>query len=200
MPLLKHFKSNNQKQIIVWRMEEEFLEYQSIPEIREIKHSSRRKEKIAVLYLLANFFDEVELSYDDQGKPQLSNSNKFISISHSNAILAVGIGNNDFGLDIEKLTHKAVRISKKFIHDNDFRIVESMSESFHKTLIWSAKEAIFKKYSQREHLIFKKQIAVESIDEAGQLLNVKIEFSEGSVRNEKLSYCSIDDFILVYSN
>ena len=57
MPLLENFILDNQTQIIVWRIEEEFLEYQSIPDISNINHMSRRKEKMAIRYVLDNFFD-----------------------------------------------------------------------------------------------------------------------------------------------
>ena len=100
MPLLENFILDNQTQIIVWRIEEEFLEYQSIPDISNINHLSRRKEKMAIRYVLDNFFDQSELSYDSQGKPFLINSDRFISISHSHSHLVVGIGENDLGLDI----------------------------------------------------------------------------------------------------
>ena len=200
MPLLKHFILDNQTQIIVWRIEEEFLEYQSIPDISNINHMSRRKEKMAIRYVLDNFFDQSELSYDSQGKPFLINSDRFISISHSHSHLVVGIGENDLGLDIELITNKAVKISKKFIHKNDFQATQSMSESFHKTLLWSSKEAIFKKYSQKEHLIFKKQIVINSIDQTSKQLNSTVVFRDGAKIHERLSYHSMEDFILVHSN
>ncbi len=200
MPLLKHLSFDNQTQIIVWRIEEDFLEYQWIPDISNINHMSRRKEKMAAHYVLDNFFDQFELSYDSQGKPFLTNSDKFISISHSHSHLVIGIAENDLGLDIQLVTNKAVKISRKFIHENDFGAAQSMSESFHKTLIWSSKEAIFKKYSHKEHLIFKKQIVINSIDQTSKQLNLTVEFKGGAKIHERLSYHTIEDFILVHSN
>ncbi|MFQ3326236.1 MAG: 4'-phosphopantetheinyl transferase EntD [Salibacteraceae bacterium] len=200
MPLLRHVFLDNQTQIIVWRIEEDFMEYQLIPDLCNNKNASRRLEKMAIRYVLDNFFDQLELSYDVQGKPALTKSDKFISISHSNLNLVVGIGENDLGLDIELISDKAVNISRKFIHKNDFLITDSMNENYHKTLIWSAKEALFKKYSQKEHLIFKQQIAIETIDENSRVLNSKVEFTDGTAIREFLSYSLIEDFILVHSN
>ena len=81
MPLLRHVFLDNQTQIIVWRIEEDFLEYQLIPDLCNIKNASRRLEKMAIRYVLDNFFDQLQLSYDVQGKPALTKSDKFISIT-----------------------------------------------------------------------------------------------------------------------
>lgn len=199
MPLVKKYARNAQMQIIVWSMDEEFLEYEWLDEIRDISHSARRKEKKTLRYVLDHYFKPFELSYDQQGKPSLTNSDDFISISHSKDMLVVAVSDRDFGVDVEIISPKALNVSSKFIHVNDFNLSNDILEEYHKTIIWSAKEAIFKKYSQKEHLIFKQQIAIVSIDENNGRLKARIEFQDDNKVFEELQYYTIEDHILVHT-
>jgi len=79
--------------------------------INRIQNSERRFESLYARYLLDKLMKEkvgmslVESGFykDEKGKPLLKKTtNYFISISHSNGVVAVGLGNVQFGIDIEK--------------------------------------------------------------------------------------------------
>jgi phosphopantetheinyl transferase len=79
--------------------------------INKIQNKERKFESLYARYLLDKLIEEkIGMSLegsgfykDEKGKPLLKKaSNYFISISHSNGLVAVGLGNVEFGIDIEK--------------------------------------------------------------------------------------------------
>ena len=124
----------------------------------KIKSKKRALEILCTRNLLIQMGEKREISYNSNGAPQLSN-NKYISISHSREIVSIILSNNNCGIDIEKISSKPIQAynrfesAKKFIDENsDFA-----------TLIWSAKECIFKLY-QKGNINFKDDIKTSYIN------------------------------------
>lgn len=70
--------------------------------IRKIKESIRNQEQEIISEVLKNEYgiNNYNLFYSDNGKPYLDN-NIFISISHSNDLLAMVFDDKNVGIDIE---------------------------------------------------------------------------------------------------
>ena len=124
----------------------------------KIKSKKRALEILCTRTLLMQMGEKGEISYNIDGAPKLSN-NKYISISHSSEIVSIILSNNNCGIDIEKISSKPIQAynrfesAKKFIDENsDFA-----------TLIWSAKECIFKLY-QKGNINFKDDIKTSYIN------------------------------------
>ena len=139
-----------------------------------------------------------KMYYNKFGAPQLKLASwgeqekmfqMYISISHSKGLVAVLIGDNKVGLDIEQISDKPLKLSSKFITKN---IHENLSKE-KATLIWCAKEAIYKWY-QKGEVDFTKDIIIPPfvLKEKGQ---IKIQIKKNSLI---LNYQKINNHYLVY--
>ncbi|OGX83655.1 hypothetical protein BEN49_12340 [Hymenobacter coccineus] len=73
------------------------------------------------------------------------------------ALLATG---GRVGVDVELVRDKARRISTKFLADNELAAAQAVGTDAHFTLLWSAKETLYK-LAERRGLIFKEQLLLE---------------------------------------
>lgn len=98
---------------------------------------------LSVRHLLKELgYADADLSYDANGKPYLRDG-KHISITHSFAFSGIVVSDRAFGIDIEMQREKIKKIANKFLGDG--KEFEENKDDVHKlTLIWGAKEAIYK--------------------------------------------------------
>ena len=102
--------------------------------------------------LIQNLFDadRIEIHKDENNKPTLyiDHEKYFISISHSYEYVGIMFSKtHEIGLDIEKVDDRIHRVSNKFLNENEQLFAESNTV---KTLIWSAKESMYKWYGKKE--------------------------------------------------
>jgi 4'-phosphopantetheinyl transferase len=102
--------------------------------------------------LLQNLFDadRIEIHKNENNKPTLyiDHEKYFISISHSYEYVGIMFSKtHEIGLDIEKVDDRIHRVSNKFLNENEQLFAES---KLVKTLIWSAKESMYKWYGKKE--------------------------------------------------
>jgi len=193
----------NEKSIIsIWKIEETKEELFSLIDerIRDEKmlssrlHSNRIIEKLASRALLstqliASKINYAKLEKDEYGKPYLVNCMYKMSISHSGNYAALILSENNFtGIDVEINFEKAFRIRKKFMNSKE---LESTGQDSKKaTLIWSAKESIYKAYGKKG-LLFSEDMLIEFVD------NITLQ---ATFKNEKykMSFLQTEDFVLTY--
>lgn len=164
----------------------------------KFKNSRRKKEWLAVRYLLKTLCkDEVYIKYNDDGKPFLSNG-KNISISHSGNYIGIIVSDiENIGLDIEKISKKLDKIKHKFLNQKELEITAN-SENYIETLtmLWCAKEAMYKLYSKK-NLIFDEQLLINSVDFENNKIFAKIKTTE--LIDIELSFKKIDEYFLVWT-
>ena len=153
----------------------------------KIKSKKRALEILCTRSLLMQMGEKGEISYDANGAPKLSN-NKYISISHSLKIVSIILSNNKCGIDIEKISNRAIKIFNRF--EKEKKLIERDSDLA--TLIWSAKECIFKLY-QKGNINFKEDIIISKIDSKKNKISVL--FKEEKII---LNYQKINNHFLVY--
>jgi phosphopantetheinyl transferase len=124
----------------------------------KIKSKKRALEILCTRILLMQIGEKGEISYNTNGAPKLSN-NKYISISHSSEIVSIILSNNKCGIDIEKISNRAIQAYNRFEAETNF-IEENPDFA---TLIWSAKECIFK-LKQKENINFKEDVKTSDIN------------------------------------
>ncbi len=151
----------------IWKIEEQedfFL--QSVPLKREVSHPYKRLQHLAGRYLLPLLFPDFpleEIKVADTRKPFLQGEKYHFSISHCNNYAAAIASNvQRVGVDIEMITPTVARVAHKFLNDPEKDLLEE-SKMFPNiylqllTVIWSAKEAIYKWYGEgkvdfRQHI------------------------------------------------
>ncbi|MBX9783821.1 MAG: 4'-phosphopantetheinyl transferase superfamily protein [Chitinophagaceae bacterium] len=180
MPLVYQHTINSTTKLGLWHIEEpeEFF-IAKVPLKRDVTHPHKRLQHLAGRYLLPTLFEDFpleEILIADTRKPFLPDEQYHFSISHcGNYAAAIASSEQRVGIDIEHPTDKIFRIIHKFLNEEEKQLLnEPMSSSQllqTATLLWSAKEAMFKWYGDggvdfRKHLHI---INTEGNNEEGKL-------------------------------
>lgn len=155
MPLYYQQNINEHTSLGVWKIQEpESFFLEAVPLSSSITHPHKRLQHLAGRYLLAHLFPDFpyhEILIADTRKPYLPNEQYHFSISHcSNYAAALVSTQSRVGVDIELKTPRVERIKHKFLHPEELRFVNAQLPGSHQqllTVMWSAKEALFKWYS-----------------------------------------------------
>ena len=202
MPFLKDFIINNSTKIMTWNIVSGELDESHLNEhdknlLNKRNEQISREHFLAVRKLLNIENPDININYDQNGKPYLNN-NKGISISHSNKLVGIGLSNEiDFGIDIQIKTDKIFNIQKKFLSKNELLQLESINNIESLTKIWSAKESIYKLLGKKG-VSFSSDLEIDispknNVFKKGQYINKnnKIKFD--------LTYFSLDKYIICYA-
>lgn len=158
MPLFYQQNINETTKLAIWKIEEtEAFFLAKVPLKREIVHPQKRLQHLAGRYLLPFLFPDFpynEIEIADTRKPFLLNEQYHFSISHcSNYAAAIVSSDKRVGVDVELITPRIERIKHKFLHPIEKRFINSQLTSQQinlLTLLWSAKEAMYKWYGLGE--------------------------------------------------
>jgi len=134
--------------IALWEITEtleELLQLSHTISIPNFNTEKRKKEWLASRLLLNKINPNYSISYNAFGAPELNNGS-YISISHSKGLVAIIISQQQVGIDIEKISEKALRVSTKFVSTNNLKALTAEKA----TLIWCCKEAIYKWHQKGE--------------------------------------------------
>lgn len=157
------------------------------------KNELRLKQWLAVRLLLHEFYPNVEISYNEFGKPFLSNKVE-ISISHAGDYVVIALNTSKkCGIDIEKISSKVDRIKHKFLNAKELEIAKTLEEL---TLFWCAKEALYKLYGEKE-LIFNEQLFV-SYQNKPNIVQGRIKTGSNDEQHDLMTE-KIEDYFLVYT-
>lgn len=160
MPLFYQHTINQNTKLGIWCIEEdEHFFLQKVPLQQNITHAHKRLQHLAGRYLLQYLFTGfpyTEILIADTRKPYLANERYHFSISHcGNYAAAIVSAKYRVGIDIEIPSVKVERIAHKFIHEKEVAFLNKWQDDpdsptiNHQvlTILWSAKESIFKWYS-----------------------------------------------------
>jgi 4'-phosphopantetheinyl transferase EntD len=164
VPLFYEQIINTTTKLGIWKIEEDenfFLA--KVPLQHYITHPHKRLQHLAGRYLLQFLFPDfpyAEILIADTRKPYLPNEQYHFSISHcGDYAAAIASSTNRVGIDIEIPSEKIERIAHKFVHEeekqwlekavNDALSIHDLSSVNQQllTVLWSAKETVFKWYS-----------------------------------------------------
>ena len=163
------------------------------------KYCSRRKcELLTINYILHNSLGyKGKVHYENNGKPFLPGFDKKISISHSQNYAAVMISENFCGVDIEKISPRAFKVARKFLDPDEITHSGRVSNDLFYTLLWSAKESIFKITGKPDYLK-QMHLLTPPLSTEGNIL-VGAEHRNG-IKNFIVFYTTFDDHVLTWAN
>ena len=203
MPLFKTIQFNSETTILIWKISESTetlfsevdLNSTSMIRIENMKSELRKREFLSIRKLLrVAGYSDFDLHYDNAGKPHLSDQ-KFISISHSHQFAAIIISDKKVGIDIEKQKEKIISIADKFsVEDLDKNVKQKYIQKL--TVIWVAKEAVFKIENQ-PGISFKNHILVNDFEITQRKATAVLKFMDKTKLFE-VYFLEIEDFVLVY--
>jgi phosphopantetheinyl transferase len=174
VPVFFQQQINETTRLGIWKIEEteEFFK-NNVPLHRDVTHPRKRLQHLAgrfLLQFLAPAFPYELIQIAETRKPFLPNEEYHFSISHCGDYAAAIVSKDRrVGVDIEIQTTKIEKISKKFLSEPEHSLL-SVIDSQILTLLWSAKESVFKWYGEgsvdfREHIQLQKlHEGTETID------------------------------------
>ncbi len=207
MPLYKSIAVNNETHVLIWHITESekelntplTLESYSQKRLSDMKSEIHRRAYLSVRHLLAIAqYTDADLIYDENGKPSLSDGVN-ISITHSYEYAAIILGANAVGIDIEKQRDKIIRIASKFISDKEFEYLNENAPNYIKnlTVIWGAKEAVYKLYGQ-PGVSFKQHIIIAPFEINKGITKSLLSFEEIQETYET-DFIEFNNFTCVYT-
>src|SRR5215471_8600366 len=138
MPVVMQKNVGEETTLVVWRIEEEAdwfqrrlqLDENELRIIQSLQKPQRKIHWLSSRFLIRQLIRTdrfIELNEDEFGRPVIKNFEAHISISHSEKYSALMLSKKFVcGLDIEIITEKAERISKKFLNENELGKVNSV--------------------------------------------------------------------------
>ncbi|MBP6182532.1 4'-phosphopantetheinyl transferase superfamily protein [Flavobacterium sp.] len=211
MPLFKTIHFNATTHIFVWKITETFEELFRQVVLNDsnrirldgMKSKMHQRAFLSVRKLLQETgHTDLDLYYDKFGKPHL-HGEKHISITHSHNFSAIIISDEAVGIDIELQRDKIIRIADKFC-DSEFQFlspsfrVEKAQDYIRKlTVIWGAKEAIFKIRNEKG-ISFKDHIKVNAFDLEVKQTIAELHF-DSLVKDFNIHFEEIEGFTLVFA-
>jgi phosphopantetheinyl transferase len=208
MPFLKEISIPTIGFISIWEINESVKELaNALGNAVEEKTKAKPKKEIHQLQWLASrlllkkHFDKknIQLHKDEFNKPSLfiDNTPYHISITHAGKYAAIFSSvSATVGIDLELIDERILNISNKFLNEKELRLIQKMGQEQPKfvSLIWSAKETLYKIYSRKE-LDFKRDIFINEIQEP-----IKGGISKlGSAFEIDIHYIEIENYILTYA-
>lgn len=200
MPLYQTITYNATTQILIWNITEtleelranSILNENSNLRLRAMKSILHQRAFLSVRKLLeiANYSD-LDLYYDATGKPHLKD--KFISITHSHEFSAIIISDEKVGVDIELQREKILKIASKFSSES----IGKENEIKELTVIWGAKEAVFK-IRNEVGISFKKHIFVNPI-KLSETTTTATLYLDTTKQLFDIHYLEIQNYMLVYA-
>ena len=200
MPFLKELIINPNTKIKLWKLNLGELDYYELDEydsnlIKAKKNQLVREQFLAVRKTLQLEDPSYKITYDKSGKPSI-NSDLNISISHSKFMAAIVFSkHNKAGIDIEHKENKIINIQNKFLNDFEKLENEYQSNVDYLTMIWTAKESIYKALGIKG-VSFSDNIIIKNINKNkghGYYINGKEKYKFD------LIFISIEDYILCYA-
>jgi len=157
VPIFFQQQINGTTRLGIWKIEEtEDFFLSNVPLQSEVRHPHKRLQHLAGRFLLQFLFPGFPyelIRIADTRKPYLPDEEYHFSISHCGDYAAAIVSSDQrVGIDIEIPSPKVERIKHKFLNKAEvskFEIRNTKSEDPNSnvlTLLWSAKEAVFKWY------------------------------------------------------
>lgn len=208
MPIFFQHQINETTRLGIWKIEEteEFFKG-NVPQHRDVTHPHKRLQHLAGRFLLQFLFPDFPyelVQIADTRKPFLPNEQYHFSISHCGDYAAAIVSRDRrVGIDIEIPVEKIGRIMYKFLSVEEHKLfnlvtgAESHSaiNSYDEpTILWSAKEAVFKWYGDGG-VDFRKQIQLLKRNEGTETINC---FFSGNNSELIIHYRHFDGLVLAW--
>ena len=155
MPVFFQQQINEHTRLGIWKIEEteEFFKA-NVPQHRDVTHPHKRLQHLAGRFLLQYLFPDFPyelIQIADTRKPFLPDEQYHFSISHCGDFAAAIVSKDSrVGIDIEIPTEKISKIMYKFLSAKEhelFHLIQPDNDRIpFSTLLWSAKESVFKWY------------------------------------------------------
>jgi 4'-phosphopantetheinyl transferase len=171
----------------------------STARLNSMKSVSHQRGFISVRKLLQEKnYSDFDLYYDEFGKPHLIDG-RHISISHSHDFSSIILSDTNCGIDLEMQRDKIITIAHKFA-ENELGFLNTTEKNSYirqLTVIWGAKEAIFK-IRNEPGISFNDHIQVAAFDLTTKKTTAVLNF-ESIQLNYTIFFKEIENYTLVFA-
>jgi len=203
VPIFFQHQINDSTRLGIWKIEEteEFFKA-NVPQHRAVTHPHKRLQHLAGRFLLQYLFPDFPyelIQIADTRKPFLPDEQYHFSISHCGDFAAAIVSkDNRVGIDIEIPTEKISRIMYKFLSAKEhelFHLIQPDNDRIpFSTLLWSAKESVFKWYGDGG-VDFRKEIQLKKQHEGNE--TIESFFSKNNIELT-VHYRQFDHLVLAW--
>lgn len=192
----------------IWKIEEtpdEFLclfpallRERAASHVAGIRSGKRVAEWLSTRLLLIRLLDEEKIiHHHDDGQPFLTDHSYWISISHTQNYAAIlAHPTQKVGVDVEFRSEKIGKIAPKFISPGEF--VDESQKLLHQTLIWSAKETMFKVIDENE-IDFRRHFHIHNFTPGDKGIFIASETKTAKKRTFQIHYEVFADYVLTWA-
>lgn len=117
---------------------------------------SRRREIIAINAIVKTLLSS-EITHDENGRPVLANDIRHISLSHTGDYVALAVGLNMLGVDMEHNDRDIRRFAERVFSHDETTLTDNLIS------LWCAKESLYKAAGFKG-VDFRKEIVIESVN------------------------------------
>lgn len=188
---------------MVWKVEESLPELHSLlpagVQIPAFKAESRRLEWVVVHVLVQVITGKFQLvKHRDTGAPYLEEGSRHLSISHTRNYVAVCISEMPVGIDVEVITPRANKLRKRFMSPDE-GFMDTAHSEVEATLIWSAKESLFKILEEQDAVDFLHHLRTRSVPFAEEGVIFSQEKKTSHQKQYEVHYRVFSDFVLTWA-
>lgn len=204
MQLCHHHKDASLEWAIC-RFDEPFVELSALCDdaslveyaLENFGSEKRRCEWLAARILIKRLVgSNVQVCYSAEGRPQLSDGSRRISISHTDGYVAVALHKKySVGVDVEVVGTKILKLYKRFLNDSEICSLDKNNETVAMLLHWSAKESFYKIVGNRGGS-FAKNFTISSftVDGTG-CFSISYTENETLIKKLPVSYIVENDYV-----
>ncbi len=207
MALYKTLTISETTKVFIWKIEETvedlksgiLLTENSETRLNAMKSEIHQQGFLSIRHLLKEVgLTDKDLIYDEFGKPHLSNG-RYISITHSNGFTGIIFSyENEVGIDIEMQREKVLKIAHKFTPIEEYKTIVNSEALIRKlTIVWGAKESLYKIYGKKK-LLFLHHIYVNDFKFDDKKTTGEIRF-EGAENSFKIEFLEFEGFTCVFA-
>ena len=204
MPFFYQQNINETTHFAIWAIDEPLSYFEEEMQLLvDIQNEERKKQHMAVRWLLKLMMPEVELSQIEMapnGKPWIPGSNFHFSFSHCKGYAAVAVSDRDpIGMDIEMIQERIAKVAHKFLHKQEKVLIETLAPDMQLKQMgfyWAAKEAMYKMY-EKNGIDFSEHFMIPNLalEENGKM--TALIRHQGNETQVNLSYHFEADFVCV---
>ncbi|MFO7864498.1 MAG: 4'-phosphopantetheinyl transferase superfamily protein [Salinivirgaceae bacterium] len=205
MPFRKQIWLGADTAIQFWDLNEKHTELESMLSLskaeqecyNKITNAKRKSEFLAARILQRKVLPNNHVSYLDTGAPVMEKNETHISIAHSNQTVCFMHSAYRCGVDVETIASRALRVAKRFLNNQEFKFIGEEFPARDATLLWSAKESLYKMLGQMG-IDFASQLIITAIEtENRQHMKASI-ISNNSEAEYELSYTFFDNQVVTW--
>ncbi len=205
MPQIFSTSIHSSGNLLLWQTEEEsdwFKEQLVLAPGLWVEYESLVNETIRHSWLASRFAVQqvsqqspLDIIKDQLGRPYLGVERKPMSLSHCEGFVAAIHADVSVGIDVERIRSRVQKIKNYFMRDEELDLLGEENEAL--ILAWSAKESIYK-WLGEQHLGYKSQLCIRSIDFMGQAMEIEINTKDHNLI-QPVSFRQDSDKVLTWT-